>query len=321
MAGQAPRISVVVPTRDRAQRLLALLGSLRSQSLERSDFEVIVVDDGSQDPVAEALESAGVEVEFTLRVIRREHHGGPARARNEGWRAARADLIAFTDDDCEAGREWLERLLEAAELLPGSIIQGRTEPIPRERDRIGPFSLTRDVDGSGPRWFETCNILYPRELLEAMDGFDETFAEALGEDTDLGWRAIATGADHRFRGDVIVYHAVEEIGPCARLKTALRGADAVLVFRRHPELRATALAHGVIRNYDHLRLVVAAFGLMASRHFRPMALLAIPYAKRLLGRWARGEGSAPLVAYWALFDLLTLCTTVRGDLRHRVLVV
>ena len=51
------------------------------------------------------------------------------------------------------------------------------------------------LSAGGP-WFETCNIVYEAELLERLDGFDEAFAEALGEDTDLGWRALAAGAGH-----------------------------------------------------------------------------------------------------------------------------
>lgn len=316
-----PKISVVVATHDRSQRLLALLDSLESQSVDASFYEVIVVDDGSHEPVESELKRVGAGVGSIVRVIRRQRSGGPATARNDGWRAARAQLVAFTDDDCEVSREWLERMLEASAQVPGSIIQGRTEPIPRELDRIGPFSLTRQITGSGPLWFETCNILYPRELLEAVGGFDETFSEALGEDTDLGWRAMATGAGHHFRADAIVYHAVENVGVLGHLKTALRGADAVVIFIRHPQLRASALSHGVIRNHDHLRLVLAMLGLLGARRLLPMALLAIPYAKRLAGRWARGEGGAAHLAYWPLFDMLTLYTTVKGDIRHKVLVI
>ena len=321
MAAGGPAVSVVVATRDREQRLAALLRSLGEQTLDPTVFEVVVVDDGSSGRTEELLREERGRAPFALRPVLRRRPGGPARARNEGWRAARAPLIAFTDDDCEAHPAWLERCLRAAERSPGAIVQGRTEPNPRELDRIGLFSHTRRVDGSGPWWFETCNIAYPRELLERLGGFDETFPEALGEDTDLGWRALAAGGRRQFAPEAVVYHAVEDLGPLGHLRTALRGSDGVLVFRRHPALRAAALRLGVIRNSAHLRLLLAAAGLALGRRSPPMALLAVPYLKQLGWRCRRVSASPGLAPYLVLYDLLTLWTTARGDLRHRVLII
>src|SRR5204862_2692741 len=115
-----------------------------------------------------------------------------------------------------------------------------TLPLPDELDRRGPFSRTREIPDLSP-WFPTCNILYSRAMLDRLDGFDETFPEALGEDTDLGWRAVASGARVRFAPRALVYHAVDDVGAVRHLQTALRGSDAVLAFRRHPELRARTL--------------------------------------------------------------------------------
>lgn len=317
----APAISVVVATHNRERRLAALLRSLREQSLVPERFELIVVDDGSSDGTAELLRAEAGSAPFTFTPIVREEAGGPARARNVGWRAARAPLIAFTDDDCEAHPDWLAECVRAAERGPGAIVQGRTAPNPVEREALGPFSVTRDVDGSGPMWFETCNIVYPRELLEALDGFDETFPEPLGEDTDLGWRALAEGAKRELAPEAIVHHAVEDLGPKRHLRTALLGADGVLVFRRHPELRAGALDWGVVRNHAHLRLLAAAAGIALARRWKPAALLALPYARHLAWRCRRVDASLAHVPYFALYDALSLYTTARGDLRHRVLVI
>ncbi|MGH2953102.1 MAG: glycosyltransferase family 2 protein [Solirubrobacterales bacterium] len=320
-SAKPPAVSVVVATRDRERRLAALLRSLADQTLDESQYEVVVVDDASRDGAAALLRSEADAAGYELRPVMLPTSGGPARARNIGWRAARAPLVAFTDDDCEADPRWLERCLRAAERSPGAIVQGRTAPNPAELDRIGPFSHTRDVDGSGPWWFETCNIVYPRELLERLDGFDEGFPEALGEDTDLGWRALAAGAERALAPEALVYHAVEDLGPVGHLRMALRGADGVLIFRRHPELRAGALRGGVLRNPAHGRLLLAAAGLALSRRWAPAALLAAPYAKQLAWRCRRVGASPALSPYYVLYDLLTMYTTARGDLRHRVLVI
>ncbi len=316
-----PRISVVVATRNRRERLAALLRSLREQTVGSDAFEVVVVDDGSGDDSAALVEREQAEAPYALTLITRDQADGPATARNEGWRAARAALVAFTDDDCEATPEWLERCLEAAEREPGAIIQGLTAPNPGELDSAGPFSVTRDVDGSGPLWFETCNIVYPRDLLERLDGFDETFPEPLGEDTDLGWRALAAGAERAFVADAVVHHAVEDLGPARHLRGALLGADGVLIFKRHAALRADALTWGFVRNHAHLRLLLAVAGFWAARRFAPATLLALPYLRLLGWRAGRAGATFDVTPYFVVYDLLTLWTTVRGDLRHRVLVL
>jgi glycosyltransferase involved in cell wall biosynthesis len=315
-------VSVVVATHGRERRLAALLRSLREQSLDPKRFEVIVVDDGSTDGTAELLQAEAAESPFELRPLIRAESGGPARARNQGWRIARAPVIAFTDDDCEADANWLERCLATAESAPGAIVQGCTRPNPRELADAGPFSVTRDIDGSGPRWFETCNIAYPRDLLERLGGFDETFPEPLGEDTDLGWRALALGVNRVFAPEALVYHAVEDLGPARHLRGALLGADGVLIFRRHAPLRAEALSAGLVRNHAHLRLLIAAAGLiLARRRWWVGALLALPYLRLLLWRCERSDASPAIAPYFVLYDLLTLYTTAKGDLRHRVLVI
>jgi glycosyltransferase involved in cell wall biosynthesis len=314
-----PAITVVVATHNRAQRLEALLHSLRAQELSER-FEVIVVDDASTDSTGAVLARFASEERFDLRTARRIRAGGPASARNEGWVLARAALVAFTDDDCVADSGWLAECLSAARRHPGAVIQGVTRPDPRELDRIGPFSHTRDVDGTGP-WFETCNIVYERALLERLGGFDESFPEPLGEDTDLGWRALAAGARHEVAPRALVFHAVEDLGPRSHLKLALRGKDGVLIFKNHPELRRAALRGGVVRNPAHLRLFVAVGGLLVTRSVILRMLLAYPYGRLLMWR-LRSVGASPRYAtYLVLFDLLTLYTTLRGDLRHRIFII
>src|SRR5688572_297385 len=101
-----PAVSVVIPTHNRAGRLAAQLESLRAQTTR--DFEVIVVDDGSRDGTPEVLAAQIARGGFDLRAIRHDAPQGPATARNAGWQAARAPLVAFTDDDCISHPGWLE---------------------------------------------------------------------------------------------------------------------------------------------------------------------------------------------------------------------
>ena len=311
-----PAVSVVIATRDRPERLAALLASLRAQTLAEP-FEVVVVDDGADERTDAAIEHEGGGLDLKLL---RAGGGGPARARNLGWRAASGRWIAFTDDDCEATPGWLAAALAAARANPGAIVQGPTLPIPRERARLGPFARTRSIAAGGP-WFETCNIVYEAELLERLDGFDEAFAEALGEDTDLGWRALGLGAEHVWADAALVHHAVDELGPLGTVRAALVGSDSVLAFARHPGLRSRALRWGVVRNPSLPRLGLAVAGLALARHRRAALLLALPYARDLALR-CRHLGAGPVEApVYVAADVAAAWTSLRGSARHGRLVI
>src|SRR5207245_7596905 len=95
-----PAVSVVVATRNRSSRLAALLESLRAQTM--SDFEVIVVDDASEDGTADLLREQEASGGLALRVMRHDVATGTATARNAGLRAAAAPLVGLTRHHCEA---------------------------------------------------------------------------------------------------------------------------------------------------------------------------------------------------------------------------
>ncbi len=318
--GAPPAVSVVVPTRNRAARLERLLAALGAQTLEPDAFEVIVVNDGSTDDTGQVIDRAHAEAGIRVRAVTRTQSRGPAAARNEGWAGATADLVAFVDDDCEPAPQWLDQLLAAARAHPNTILAGPTTPIPDEAARIGPFARTRDLPVAD-EWFASCNIAYPRELLDQLEGFDERFAEALGEDTDLGWRARELGAELHFVPAAAVHHAVDEIGAGAALREALLGADAVYAFRRHPELRRRTLRFGFIRNPALPRLLLAVVGLLAGRRRGWARALALPYALSVARRCA-GPGASPAHApFFVAYDALALTTSLRGSARHRTLVL
>jgi glycosyltransferase involved in cell wall biosynthesis len=94
----SPLVSVIVPTRDRTERLPAALDAIFRQTL--ADLEVIVVDDGSTDDTPAVL-SAWAERDARLRIIRLETSGGPSAARNVAISKASGAFLAFADDDDE----------------------------------------------------------------------------------------------------------------------------------------------------------------------------------------------------------------------------
>jgi glycosyltransferase involved in cell wall biosynthesis len=317
----APTISVVIATRNRAERLSRLLDALRAQTLGREAFEVIVVDDGSRDETPALLEREADRDELALRTVTQDASRGPAGARNAGWRAASGSFIAFTDDDCMAHPCWLEALRAAANSRLDVFVQGRTDPAPDELSAMGVFSRTIQVDELGP-FFQTCNVGYPRSLLEELGGFDErTFARHPGgEDTDLAWRAIARGAEPVFAPDARVFHAVNYLGPTGGLRLALRWSDTMALFARHVGLRSQ-LHRGMFWKRSHELLLRALIGLLLARRFPPAALLAYPYVRTVVRRTRRRGSPAVYAPYVAMQDLFETYAALRGAVRHRVLVL
>jgi GT2 family glycosyltransferase len=314
----APEVSVVIPTRDRETRLAFALEALAEQTLEPDRFEVIVVRAaGPSGPLAEAPE--GLAVTFL------EHDGppGPGAQRNLGWRRARAPLVAFTDDDCRPAPGWLEGVLEAAR-GEAVFVQGRTEPDPDEAHLL--IGLARSLNVDRPNnWYATCNIAYPRALLERLGGFDDEFRFS-AEDADLGLRARATGAERVFADRALVRHAVlPESLPRAIREIAVRDATPRL-FAKHPEHRRE-LHGGVFWKTTHAKLLLAAAGAVAFRG-RPALQLAaaVPYLDHYVDwrQLARPRGAVRVamnLAARATLDAVEVAVTVRGSIAHRTLVL
>lgn len=315
----AAEIAVVVPTRDRPEMLTRLLDGLRMQGLPSDRFEVIVIDDGSSaSSTQHVLAEESARAELALRSVRNETALGQARARNQGWRGVQAPLVAFTDDDCTPDPEWLSALLLASEAAPGAIVQGRTEPDPLGARPEGPFSRTVRVDALGPQ-YQTCNILYPRALLERLGGFDERVGQPVaGEDTELAWRAFESGAQAVFAADALVFHAIHELGFIGALREAARWSEAARVFALHPEAREM-LSRGVFWNGWHYCLARSAVALALPRPVR--RVLLTHHAMQLAGR-ARAAGAGPWVAPLLLaYDAVETAALARGSVRYRTLVL
>jgi GT2 family glycosyltransferase len=277
-----------------------------------------VVDNGSAAEtaatLAEQLELDGLD----LRVIRHDRTRGPGGGRNSGWRAARAPLIAFTDDDCRPDPEWLAAGLAAAAAHPGAVLQGPTRPDPLELSQDGLFSRTVTIERLGPQ-YETCNIFYPRDLLEALGGFDESFGVLpAGEDTDLAWRAIESGRETVYAPEAVVFHAVEPVGPMGVLRVAGRWSAATRVFRDHPPTREM-LYRGVFWNVYHYLLWRSVLSLAGPRWLRQMVLTM--HLMQLARRSRLERAGVWGVPFLALHDAVECWAVARGALRYRTFVL
>lgn len=127
-AAQTPiKVSVVVPVHNTGEPVLTGLRSFLAQTMPRTDFEVIYVDDGSTDDTVPILDAeiAAQGAEDTVRVIRIENSGWPGRPRNVGTDAARGEYVHYVDDDDRLAPEALEREYARARETGADIVIGR----------------------------------------------------------------------------------------------------------------------------------------------------------------------------------------------------
>jgi glycosyltransferase involved in cell wall biosynthesis len=199
------RFSVVIPCRN-AERTVA--GAVRS-ALEQTEppFEVIVVDDASDDGSVDAARDAGARV---IRNSRRRNAGG---ARNVGVEAARGDAFAFLDADAIAPRRWLERAREvfenAADVVGvgGRIANGRPGRW-GELDWFLNHSEWIRRGAAGPRKnIPTMGIVYRRDRVGDVR-FPETNS---GEDTAFALAVLAGGGSLWYEPDIVLTHFHERL--------------------------------------------------------------------------------------------------------------
>jgi glycosyltransferase involved in cell wall biosynthesis len=204
-----PLVTVVVPAHDAARTLPDCLRALASQRLSRDQYAVVVVDDGSADGSAEVAETLGAEV-------LRQRRQGPGAARNAGWRAAGGRWVAFTDADCIPARSWLPTLLAAAErgadgARPALGAAGwtlgycSTTPAARFVDLSGGLDAERHLAHPSFPFAPTGNVLYRRDALAAVAGFDVRYRSY--EACDLHGRLVrADGGRFVFEPRAVVMH-------------------------------------------------------------------------------------------------------------------
>lgn len=132
------KVSIVVPTHDTGETVLAGLRSFLEQTMPPSDFEVIYVDDGSTDDTVGILEAAVQEQSGgpAVRVLRLDNSGWPGRPRNIGTDAARGEFVHYVDDDDWLAPEALERMYARALETDADIVIGRVAGHGREAPRV-----------------------------------------------------------------------------------------------------------------------------------------------------------------------------------------
>jgi GT2 family glycosyltransferase len=315
------RVSVVVASHARLDRLPILLDALSEQTLRAEQWELVVVHTYDPETARRVLEQHRLGREGRLRHIHVDPaHAGPSLQRNVGWRAAHAPLVAFTDDDCRPRDDWLERLLEPAR--PGVFVQGATTADPHDDAAFAsPHIRTLWVDPPS-RFMQTCNILYERSLLARIGGLDER--AITGEDIDLGLRAQEAGAELVAAPDAVVYHAVDALSLLDKIRSQFKWQHLAYIVKKHPDYRAHC-AWRIWWKEEHRDAAYALVALALVGRYPGVLLAAKPYVRR--ERWRYGTGKRQQLRAFRempahlLIDVVEVATFICGSVRYRTLLL
>jgi glycosyltransferase involved in cell wall biosynthesis len=199
---RALKVSVIIPTHNRKAGLLRNLAHLPS------DLEIIVVDDGSTDGTAEAVE----QIRLTNLTYIKQANSGPSAARNKGIGASSGEFIAFIDDDCIPVSPWPWPLIHrlGQENLRVAGAGGTVRPL-----RNGFFSryytfhrILEPPDSCA--YLVTANCAYRRKVLEEVGGFDPRIKQPGGKDPALSMKIRMHGYELAFEPSATVIHDYRE---------------------------------------------------------------------------------------------------------------
>ncbi len=226
------KISVVIPTYNRPNHLLKCLESLEKQTLQKDDYEIIIVSDGPDLDTKEAMKSWLMLTDLNAEYLPGKENNGPASARNRGWLKARAPFVAFTDDDCLPDKNWLNSLLLHYHKERLIAFTGTTQvPLP---DKPNDFAINLSKLSNAE--FITANCACTKEALVQVNGFDERFRMAWREDSDLEFKLIAKNIPILKINTAIVVHPVYPAKWGVSAFEQKKGIYDALLFKKHPKL-------------------------------------------------------------------------------------
>ncbi|MEO6392806.1 MAG: glycosyltransferase [Pyrinomonadaceae bacterium] len=208
-SSSSPKLSVIIPAFGRPERLRSLLEELLSQASLMEGIEIIVVDDGSPEPLERSLRSILDDPTVDARIVR-QINGGPSIARNQGAATARGEFLLFIDDDLSVPPDLLKCHIAVQEEFGPALLnceltwQIEADPEPFAvwyRERTAEWGRSRSEDGKpvaecvyeiAAPLASTANLSISRADFERLDGFDAGYPYGC-EDQDFAGRADRAG--------------------------------------------------------------------------------------------------------------------------------
>jgi len=321
-----PFVSVVIPTHNRRELLKNTIESLFNQSYPKDRYEIIIIDNSSNDGTKEMVISLQ---EKSLRILRYyyKENRGPGSARNLGITKSKGVIIAFTDSDCVADQNWLKNGVSKITESIG-IVQGKTMPDPDQSQRT--LQHTMEVM-SEDCFYQTCNIFYRKELLDHVGGFSSEFCglnkfgrQKGGEDTDLAWRIKECGWKSVFANDAIIYHHVfiltslKAVIKCARLHVIFTLAHNI---KKHPAIRESLLFIKIFKSKQRFFFYILMLSLFPGMLMHwgffflgtpyVIRLIRVSFSRRSIQSYHRGLALFFIIIFIELIEsVLSICASL-----------
>lgn len=282
------KASIVIATYNSREYLKKALLSIAQQTFNHSDFEVIVVDDFSEDDTGQMVEEFSKAVDFKIRYFKNDKKG-EVNARNKGFEEAKGEIVISADSDLEASPDWLKNGIayfddKAVFAAEGRIVaSGKTKP----------FYHTLSSEEGG--FYQTANMFYRRDILQKVGFLDEELNRwwAHGADYDLALRIMAAGGRIPYAKDAVLYHALYK----SKIKKILRDALRPAVIPYHYKKHGNKIPHHI--KMDVFNAVSGAFSSLAlflfaaSKYFS--AIVCLVFAAAAARRRIHGFGPAALL--------------------------
>ena len=264
----ATAVTLVIPGRNCAHTLKQCLHSVMPLLEDGQLHQIIFVNDGSTD------NTESIAREFPVNIIRGSGEG-PGAARNLGWRAATTELIWFMDSDCVAKPDALSKLLPHLaspsvagvggsydNLYPDSLLAALIHEEIASRHLRMPTSVN---------FLATFNVVYRRNVLAEVSGFDESLT--LAQDADLAFRIVGKG--HQLSFEIcsrVGHHHPRQWSSYMRTQRR-QGCYRMLLYRRHPG-RVRGDSYAGLVDYVQPPLAVVSWPLFSAGLWSTPALIA-----------------------------------------------
>lgn len=200
-----PIISVVIPTYNRPKSLKKCLEALLKQDMQ-VDWEIIVIDDGSEADLKTIIDSLNHEGRIQYH---KQLNQGPATARNKGVSMAKGEFIAFIDDDCMPQKEWLQEHLNMSQegvIVGGKTINSYRNNLLSESSQVLIDFLYLFFKNSNLNFYTSNNFSMDKKTFLEVGGFDESFPTSAGEDRELCVRWLHLGYELAFNEKAVIEH-------------------------------------------------------------------------------------------------------------------
>jgi glycosyltransferase involved in cell wall biosynthesis len=253
-------LSIIIPTRNRSGSLHKCLGALMSSIAGRSDCEVIVIDDHSKDEIAN--ENRHICNAMHGDYLFLEKNQGAAGARNRGIETSKGEWIAFLDDDVYVEQDWFDVCIKSVSGLPPSTIG-----VEGKLTATGDGVWDKEVENLKGKAYLSCHIVYRKNMLERIGGFDESFISRYPacEDHELAMRALLWG-DIAFNPYLHARHFPRIVRSAGYLRDSFQRMKSLLIaefyfYQKHPDryhlMRHARTFWGTYKNIVLFHLLVS----------------------------------------------------------------